>query len=95
MDSATWPTFDEKLTIDTEITIAIQVNGKLRGEIKIEKDTNKDKVEELAKQQENVKKYLDGNEIKKTIVVPNRNQTVSFFPQKNHTSKKYGLYFIK
>ena len=72
LDSATWPTFDEKLTIDTEITIAIQVNGKLRGEIKIEKDTNKDKVEELAKQQENVKKYLDGNEIKKTIVVPNK-----------------------
>ena len=72
LDIASWPTYDEKLTIDTEITIAIQVNGKLRGDIKVEKDLDRAKVEELAKNQENVKKHLEGKEIKKVIVVPNK-----------------------
>lgn len=72
LDIASWPTYDEKLTIDTEITIAIQVNGKLRGDIKVEKDLDRAKVEELCKNQENVKKHLEGKEIKKVIVVPNK-----------------------
>ncbi len=72
LDVAKWPEYDEKLTIDSEVTIAIQVNGKLRGDIKVEKDLDKTKVEELAKNHENIKKYLDGKEIKKVVVVPNR-----------------------
>ena len=72
LDIAEWPKFDEKLTVDSEITIAIQVNGKLRGDIKAKKDEDKKIVEELAKNQENVKKYLEGKEIKKVIIVPNR-----------------------
>ncbi len=72
LDIAEWPKFDEKLTVDSEITIAIQVNGKLRGDIKAKKDEDKKIIEELAKNQENVKKYLEGKEIKKVIIVPNR-----------------------
>ena len=72
LDIAEWPKFDEKFTVDSEITIAIQVNGKLRGEVKAKKDEDKKIVEELAKNQENVKKYLEGKEIKKVIIVPNR-----------------------
>ena len=72
LDIAEWPKFDEKLTVDSEITIAIQVNGKLRGDMKAKKDEDKKIIEELAKNQENVKKYLEGKEIKKVIIVPNR-----------------------
>lgn len=71
LDIATWPVFEEEMTIDSEVTIVIQINGKLRGEIKVRKDEDKAIVEKLAKEQENVKKHLE-SEIKKVIVVPNK-----------------------
>ena len=67
-----WPTYDEEKTIEDNITIGVQVNGKLRGTIDIKKDAPKDEVEELAKANENVKKFTDGLEIVKIIVVPNK-----------------------
>ena len=72
LNLAKWPIFDEKLTIDSEITVVIQVNSKLRGEIKVKKDEDRKIIEDMAKNQENVKKYLDGKEIKKVIIVPNK-----------------------
>ena len=67
-----WPTYDEEKTIEDNITIGVQVNGKLRGTIDIKKDAPKEEVEELAKANENVKKFTDGLEIVKVIVVPNK-----------------------
>ena len=67
-----WPTYDIEKTIDDNITIGVQVNGKLRGIIDIKKDAPKEEVEELAKSNENVKKFTDGLEIVKVIVVPNK-----------------------
>ena len=67
-----WPTYDEEKTIDDTITIGVQVNGKLRGTIDIKKDAPKEEVEELAKANENVKKFTEGFEIVKVIVVPNK-----------------------
>jgi len=72
LDKSNWPIFDEALTVDNEITVVIQVNGKLRGEIAVKKDLSEEEIEELARNQENVKKHLEGKEIKKTIVVPNK-----------------------
>ena len=72
LNLAKWPIFDEKLTIDSEVTVVIQVNSKLRGEIKVKKDEDRKIIEDMAKNQENVKKYLDGKEIKKVIIVPNK-----------------------
>jgi leucyl-tRNA synthetase len=72
LDKAEYPTFDEKLTIDGEVIIAIQINGKIRGEIKVKKDEKKEIVEELSKENENANKYLENNEIKKVIFVPNK-----------------------
>lgn len=66
-----WPQFDEALTIDDIITIVIQVNGKLRGEIRVSKDIEKDEVLKLAKEAEGVKKYLTGD-LKKEIYVPGK-----------------------
>ena len=67
-----WPKYDEEKTIEDNITIGVQVNGKLRGTIDIKKDASKEEVEELAKANENVKKFTDGLEIVKVIVVPNK-----------------------
>ncbi|MDR3290115.1 MAG: leucine--tRNA ligase [Rickettsiales bacterium] len=72
LDTAKYPTFDEEFTVDSEVIVMVQINGKIRGEIKVAKDENKEKIEEFARQNENVKKYIDGAEIKKIIFVPNK-----------------------
>ncbi len=66
-----WPSFDESLTVDAEITVVVQVNGKLRGELKVPKDIAKDDALKLARTLENVKKYIEPG-IKKEIYVPGK-----------------------
>ena len=66
----TWPKYDEKLAEDSLINIAVQVMWKLRWTIQISKDTWKDEVLKLAKDDENVKKWIDGKTIIKEIYVP-------------------------
>ena len=67
-----WPSDDESKTISDELEIGVQVNGKVRATIRVNKDEDKKVVEEIALDQENVKKFIDGKEIVKIIVVPNR-----------------------
>ncbi len=67
-----WPTFSKTLTIDDEITIVIQVNGKVRDKMISNRTTKKDALTELALSKENVKKHIENKEIVKTIVVPER-----------------------
>ena len=66
-----WPSWDEALTIEDVITIAVQVNGKLRGEISIQKDTDPEEIKSRALMHENVAKFVSG-EPKKVIYVPGR-----------------------
>ena len=68
----TWPEYDEAKTIEATIEIAVQINGKVRAKLTIAKDTPKDEMVALAKDNENVKRYLDGATILKEIVVPNK-----------------------
>ena len=65
----TWPTFDETKMIIDEIEIPIQVNGKLRGKIKVSKTATEDEIK--SKAQDEVKEYIS-NGIKKIIYVPGR-----------------------
>ena len=65
----TWPTWDEAKTIDNEVEIGVQVNGKLRDTIKISLDEEEDSIKEKALASERVKKFTDGLEIVKIIVV--------------------------
>ena len=67
-----WPKGDAKLAEDTEVTYAVQICGKMRGTIQMPKDASKEEVEAKALTLDNVKKQLEGKEIKKVIVVPNR-----------------------
>ena len=60
------------LLVDDEVTIAIQVRGKLRDTITTAKGSSKEQLEELALASEKVQRSLDGAEIKKVIVVPDR-----------------------
>ena len=67
-----WPTFDETKIEEDEIEIGVQVNGKLRGSIKVSDNTTEDDMIKLSLDLENVKKFTEGKEIVKTIVIKKR-----------------------
>ncbi len=67
-----WPSFDESKTSLNTVKIAVSVNGKLRGTLEIERDSSEEVVKEAALKLENVMKNIEGKDIKKIIVVPNR-----------------------
>ena len=71
VQNASWPVWDDALTVENTITIAVQVNGKLRGEIEVAKDTDPEEVKKQALEHENVARYVTG-EPKKVIYVPGR-----------------------
>lgn len=67
-----WPTYDElKLTDDT-VEIAVQINGKVRAKIEVAKDISKEDLEKVALEDEQVKQWIDGKELKKVIAIPGR-----------------------
>ena len=67
-----WPQYSEDLIQLDEVTIAVQVNGKLRANINVSKDSNESDVISEAMSSENVKKFTSDGKIVKTIYVPNR-----------------------
>jgi leucyl-tRNA synthetase len=67
-----WPEYDEEKTKSEEVTIGVQVNGKVRGEITIGVNDDEDTIKDIALNNENVKKFIDGKEIVKMIVIPGR-----------------------
>ncbi|GAB4526937.1 MAG: leucine--tRNA ligase [Haliangiales bacterium] len=70
--AAPWPSYDEdKLALDT-ITLAVQVNGKLRGTIEVPADIGKDQALAAAKADDNVAKFLTGKTLRREIFVPGR-----------------------
>ena len=67
-----WPKYDEKLTKDHTFNLVIQVNGKVRDMISAQIGISKDDAEKLALESEKAKKFIDGKEVVKVIVVPNK-----------------------
>ena len=72
IEESGWPEWDEEMLKTSEIQIVVQVNGKLRGKIKISAELEKQQILEKAKQEENVAKFLADKEIVKEIVVPGK-----------------------
>ena len=70
--NSSWPEYDPKKTIDNVLEIGVQINGKLRSTIKINKDENKEKIEEIALADDKIKKNIQEKTIVRIIVVPNR-----------------------
>ena len=67
-----WPEYDENMILDDSMTIAIQVNGKLRGSMEVSVDASKEEILSQSKALENVQKYTDEMDILKEIYVPNK-----------------------
>ena len=69
---APWPEADPALLVDDEVTIAVQVNGKLRDTLSVDKGASKADLESLALSSDKIVRQLDGAAPKKIIVVPDR-----------------------
>lgn len=69
---AEWPEYDESKCVDESVEIVVQVNGKIKAKLNIPVDADKDAILDLAKNDENVKKSIDGMKIIKEIVVPKK-----------------------
>ena len=67
-----WPMFVEKFCIDSECTIVVQINGKVRDKFQAAVDLPKDTLEALALKAEGAQRFLGGKQPKKVIVVPNK-----------------------
>ena len=69
---APWPIFDESQLVDDEVTMVIQVNGKLRDKMQVARGTAKDEAETMALALPKIQEQLGGNAPRKVIVVPDR-----------------------
>ena len=69
---APWPEPDAQALEQDEIELVLQVNGKLRGNMRVAKDADRSQIEKLAMQNPNVQKHVSGQPVKKVVVVPGR-----------------------
>ena len=67
-----WPQYDDSYTKDEEIMIAVQVNGKIRAELKVKPDSKQEVVEQLAYGDTKVAKSIEGKNVKRVIYVPGK-----------------------
>ncbi len=67
-----WPKFDDALTIDDVLEIAVQVNGKVRGRAALARDASEDAAREAGLSDPNVTKFIEGKALKKLVYVPGK-----------------------
>lgn len=72
LSDQSWPKADGTAMVQDEIKLMVQVNGKLRGQINVAKDAAKETVEQAALDDAHVRKFIEGQAIKKIIVVPGK-----------------------
>ena len=69
---STWPKYDESLVVEDQVTVGVQINGKLRAEITLAKDVDSKEVEKMVLELPKIKEHIEGKNISNIIVVPNR-----------------------
>jgi leucyl-tRNA synthetase len=67
-----WPQYDEALTQDPEVELAVQINGKIRDKIVFPADSDEETIKSLALASEKVKPHIEGKNLRKVIVIKNR-----------------------
>ncbi len=72
LEDRPFPQVDSTALVKDSLTLAVQVNGKLRGTIDVAADASREQVEARAKEEPNTAKFLDGKEIRKVIIVPGK-----------------------
>jgi leucyl-tRNA synthetase len=72
LEDQPWPQVDPAALVRDTATLAVQVNGKLRGTIELPVNAGKDEAEALARAQPQVRQFLEGMTVRKVIVVPGK-----------------------
>jgi leucyl-tRNA synthetase len=72
ISAQSWPQYDPKLIQDEEIELIVQINGKLRDKIIVQRNMKEDEVKALVLQGEKIKKHLNNQAVKKIIFIPGR-----------------------
>jgi leucyl-tRNA synthetase len=72
ISSMSWPAHDPSIAAEERLTLVVQVNGKLRGRVSIGADEDDETIKKRALEDENVRRFLDGKEIVRVVVVPKR-----------------------
>ncbi len=72
VSATSWPEWQEELTREEEVTVVLQVNGKVRAKLDLPAGTEEEKLKELALASERIGKWIDGKEIVKVITVPDK-----------------------
>jgi leucyl-tRNA synthetase len=72
LNGQSWPGYREDLARDETVTVVVQINGKLRDKIDVERDLEESVLKEMAYALEKVQRYIEGKTVRKTIVVPNK-----------------------
>jgi leucyl-tRNA synthetase len=67
-----WPEIDEKHLEEEEVEIPVQINGKVRGRLKVNVDISEDEIREKVLLEKAFSEYLNGGDIKRLIYVPRR-----------------------
>ena len=67
-----WPAFDAEAIKTDQLTVVVQINGKVRAHMEVDADISEDELKEVAFQNERVRKYTEGKEITKTVYVPKK-----------------------
>jgi leucyl-tRNA synthetase len=69
LEQSGWPGYDAEATVDEEITVVIQVNGKLRSKITVATDSDEESVKSAALADEKVKPFIEGKSVRKVVYV--------------------------
>ena len=72
VEASGWPNWDESALVTEEITLVVQVNGKVRGKITVAVDADSQSIETEALSESNVQRFIAGKQLRKVIVVPGR-----------------------
>ncbi|NOQ41709.1 MAG: leucine--tRNA ligase, partial [Desulfuromusa sp.] len=72
VETSGWPDLDESALVTEEITLVVQVNGKVRGKITVAVSADKQSIEDEALAESNVQRFIEGKQVRKVIIVPGR-----------------------
>ncbi|UMZ72889.1 leucine--tRNA ligase [Natranaerofaba carboxydovora] len=67
-----WPEYNPSALVVDEVELAVQINGKVRDHLVVSSDLEEDKIKEVCLEQDKVKRHIEGKELKKVIVIPNK-----------------------
>ncbi|WP_028976381.1 leucine--tRNA ligase [Sporolactobacillus terrae] len=72
IETSSWPSFDVKKLVEDKVEIIVQVNGKIRTRFQVDKGIARERLQEIALNDERIKERLKGKSVKKVIAVPDK-----------------------